>query len=307
MTTDSNMPETNSLTSDNSEILETRGLCKSYGGRMVVNDVSISLKRGEIVGLLGPNGAGKTTTFNMVVGIVKPLRGSILVGGQDITRLPLFQRARMGLGYLAQDTSIFRKLSVQDNVLAVLEVLGLSKTEQKKRLDLLLEELGVAHLAKNLAFTLSGGERRRVEIARALATEPKFMLLDEPFSGVDPKAVEEIQEIIQQLSERGLGILITDHSVRETLAVTDRSYIIFEGKISVAGTPADLVNNPDARRLYLGESFYMQLPSDGPGKPASEMEDEDTKPPEPAPKKKESVPEPDEGVSQEEFVFEHDE
>lgn len=313
------MAETNNLASDANEILETKGLCKSYGGRMVVSDVSISLKRGEIVGLLGPNGAGKTTTFNMVVGIVKPLRGSILVRGQDITRLPLFQRARMGLGYLAQDTSIFRKLSVEDNVLAVLEVLGLSRADQKQRLALLLEELGVGHLAKNMAFTLSGGERRRVEIARALATEPKFMLLDEPFSGVDPKAVEEIQGIIQQLRDRGLGVLITDHSVRETLAVTDRSYIIYEGKIRVAGSPAELVNDPDARRLYLGESFYMQLPTDGSAAAASDVDDEETQPPEAEPEpetepaqepekgKSTPVPEPDEGVSQQEFVFERDE
>lgn len=242
------------------EILETRDLCKSYGGHEVVSSVSIQVARGEIVGLLGPNGAGKTTTFNMVVGIIKPARGRILLNGSDITTLPLFKRARFGLGYLAQETSIFRKLTVEENVLAVLEVMNLGRSEREARLEVLLDELGIAHLAKHRAYTLSGGERRRTEIARSLATNPKFMLLDEPFSGVDPKAVEEIQGIIHQLRDRGLGILITDHSVRETLAVTDRSYIIHEGKIRVAGTAAELVNNPDARRLYLGESFYMNLP-----------------------------------------------
>ncbi len=242
------------------EVLRTEGLAKAYGGRVVVDGVSIELNRREIVGLLGPNGAGKTTSFNMVVGIIKPLRGRIFLDEKDITTLPLYQRARLGVGYLAQDTSIFRKLTVEQNVLAVLEVLGLSKAEQNARLEELLEELGVEHLKKNRAYTLSGGERRRVEIARALASNPRFMLLDEPFSGVDPRAVEEIQEIIRLMCARGIGILITDHSVRETLAVTDRSYIIYEGKIRMAGTAAELVNNPEARRLYLGDSFYMQLP-----------------------------------------------
>ncbi|MBI3735360.1 LPS export ABC transporter ATP-binding protein [Candidatus Sumerlaeota bacterium] len=242
--------------------LRTEGLHKQYGGRMVVCDVSFQLTQGEIVGLLGPNGAGKTTTFNMVVGIVKPLRGTILLNGLDITRLPLYKRARLGLGYLAQETSIFRKLTVEQNILAILEVLRLTRAQQRARLEELLDELGVSHLAKNLAYTLSGGERRRVEIARALAPKPQFMLLDEPFSGVDPKAVEEIQEIIHKMRDSGLGILITDHSVRETLAVTDRSYIIHEGKICVSGSPEQLVNDPDARRLYLGERFYMQLPTD---------------------------------------------
>lgn len=259
------------------EILETRDLCKSYGGHEVVSNVSIQVARGEIVGLLGPNGAGKTTTFNMVVGIIKPARGRILLNGADITTLPLFKRARFGLGYLAQETSIFRKLTVEENVLAVLEVMNLGRSEREARLEVLLDELGIAHLAKHLAYTLSGGERRRTEIARSLATNPKFMLLDEPFSGVDPKAVEEIQGIIHQLRDRGLGILITDHSVRETLAVTDRSYIIHEGEIRVAGTAAELVNNPDARRLYLGESFYMNLPAEPRAKgpePAEEADGE---------------------------------
>jgi lipopolysaccharide export system ATP-binding protein len=244
------------------ETLRTDGLCKSYGGRLVVDGVSIELRRNEIVGLLGPNGAGKTTSFNMVVGIIKPLRGRIYLEDRDITTLPLYKRARLGVGYLAQDTSIFRKLSVEDNIMAVLEVVGLTRDQQRARLEELMDELGVSHLAKNVAYTLSGGERRRVEIARALASNPRFMLLDEPFSGVDPKAVEEIQEIIRHMSRRGIGILITDHSVRETLAVTDRSYIIYEGKIRVAGTATELVNNPEARRLYLGERFYMQLPEE---------------------------------------------
>ncbi len=241
--------------------LETQGLCKQYGGRMVVNNVSFHLHRREIVGLLGPNGAGKTTSFNMVVGIVKPLAGKILLNGKDIAGLPLYRRARMGLGYLAQETSIFRKLTVEQNVMAILEVLDLTAAQRRERLEELLSELGVTRLAKNYAYTLSGGERRRVEIARALAPKPHFMLLDEPFSGVDPKAVEEIQEIIHKMRDSGLGILITDHSVRETLAVTDRSYIIHEGKICVAGSPQELVNDPEARRLYLGERFYMQLPA----------------------------------------------
>jgi lipopolysaccharide export system ATP-binding protein len=249
------------------EILRTDGLCKAYGGRLVVDGVSIELRRNEIVGLLGPNGAGKTTSFNMVVGIIKPLRGRIFLDDHDITTLPLYKRARLGVGYLAQDTSIFRKLSVEDNIMAVLEVVGLTRDQQRARLEELMDELGVSHLAKNIAYTLSGGERRRVEIARALASDPRFMLLDEPFSGVDPKAVEEIQEIIRHMSRRGIGILITDHSVRETLAVTDRSYIIYEGKIRVAGTAAELVNNPDARRLYLGERFYMQLPDEAEEQP----------------------------------------
>lgn len=253
-----------------SERLRTEGLCKSYGGRLVVDGVSIELNRREIVGLLGPNGAGKTTSFNMVVGIIKPLRGRIFLEDRDITTLPLYQRARLGVGYLAQDTSIFRKLTVEQNVMAVLEVLKLSKDDQRARLEELLEELGVAHLKKNTAYTLSGGERRRVEIARALASNPRFMLLDEPFSGVDPRAVEEIQEIIRHMRDRGIGILITDHSVRETLAVTDRSYIIYEGKIRMAGTAAELVNDPEARKLYLGESFYMQLPTETPTRPKPE-------------------------------------
>jgi lipopolysaccharide export system ATP-binding protein len=231
---------------------------KAYGGRRVVNDVNVSLRRGEIVGLLGPNGAGKTTTFAMVLGIVKPNAGSILLGGEDITRLPLYLRARKGLGYLPQETSIFRKMTVEQNLMAVLEMTRLTARERHERLEKLMEDLGVARLRKSLAYTLSGGERRRVEIARALAIEPAFMLLDEPFSGVDPKSVEELQEIIYQMRERKLGILITDHSVRETLSVTDRAYIIHEGTVKFHGAAEELVNNPDVRKLYLGESFYWK-------------------------------------------------
>jgi lipopolysaccharide export system ATP-binding protein len=238
--------------------LETKNLIKTYGGRRVVNEVSVTLTQGEIVGLLGPNGAGKTTTFNMVVGIVKPDSGSILLGGEDLARMPLYLRARKGLGYLTQETSIFRKMTVEQNILSILETTKLSRSQQRVRLEEIMDELTIGHLAKNFAFTLSGGERRRVEIARALAIEPAFMLLDEPFSGVDPKSVEELQEIIFQMRDRGLGVLITDHSVRETLSVTDRSYIIHEGTILHHGPAEVLVNNEEVRRLYLGERFYME-------------------------------------------------
>lgn len=246
------------LLNTTSETLETKSLIKAYGGRRVVNNVSVSVTTGEIVGLLGPNGAGKTTTFNMIVGIVKPDAGQIILSGRDVAALPLYQRARAGLGYLTQDTSIFRKLTVEENVMAILETTRLTRSQQKEKLGRILEELSIAHLAKNLAYTLSGGERRRVEIARALAIEPKFMLLDEPFSGVDPKSVEELQEIIFQMRDRGLGVLITDHSVRETLSVTDRSYIIHQGTILHHGPAEVLVNDEDVRKLYLGERFYMQ-------------------------------------------------
>lgn len=240
------------------DTLETKKLIKQYGGRRVVNEVDLYLKRGEIVGLLGPNGAGKTTTFNMVVGIIKPDSGSILLDGKDIATLPLYMRARAGVGYLAQETSIFRKLTVAENIMSILETTRTTRAQQRERLQLLLEELSVAHLHDHKAYTLSGGERRRVEIARALAIEPRFMLLDEPFSGVDPRSVEELQDIIRQMRQRGLGILITDHSVRETLSVTDRSYIITEGKVLIHGEASMLVNNADVRRLYLGEKFYME-------------------------------------------------
>lgn len=243
-------------------LLKTEGLVKEYAGRRVVNQVDLQLRKGEIVGLLGPNGAGKTTTFNMIVGITRPNAGRILLDDVDITRLPMHMRARRGIGYLAQEKSVFRKLTVHQNIQAIAEILPISKDEQKRRIDAVLEELGITHLQRQPAYTLSGGERRRVEIARALVCEPTFMLLDEPFSGVDPKAVEDLQNVIYQMQRRGLGILITDHSVRETLTVTDRAYLIYEGKVLISGTAAELVNDPKARQYYLGERFYMDVTTD---------------------------------------------
>ncbi len=242
--------------------LRTENLVKKYGGRTVVNQVSINVTQGEIVGLLGPNGAGKTTTFNMIVGLVRPNGGSILFDQTDISHFPMYKRSRLGMGYLTQDVSVFRKLTVRENILAILETLALTKTQRKERLDWLLEELGIAHLSDNPAYTLSGGERRRVEIARALVPRPAFMLLDEPFSGVDPKSVEELQSVIYQLRDHGLGILITDHSVRETLQVTNRSYLIYEGRVEISGSAGDLVNDPRAREIYLGKRFYMDMTPD---------------------------------------------
>jgi len=238
-------------------LLEIKGLAKSYDGREVVKGVDILVKRGEIVGLLGPNGAGKTTTFYMVVGIIPPNRGKIIFDNNDITSLPIHQRARYGIGYLSQEASIFRKLTVEENITAILETLPIGRQERKRRLKALLEELNISHLAKSKAFTLSGGERRRLEITRALVTNPSFILLDEPFSGIDPIVVNEAQEIIKELKEKGLGILLTDHNVRETLSITDRAYLIAEGKILISGTAGDLINNPQARQVYLGEKFRM--------------------------------------------------
>lgn len=238
-------------------LLEIKGLCKSYDSREVVKGVDITVKRGEIVGLLGPNGAGKTTTFYMIVGVISANEGQIIFDNQDITSLPIHQRARYGIGYLSQEPSIFRKLTVEDNIMAILETLPLGKTQRKKRLKVLLEELNIAHLAKNKAYTLSGGERRRLEITRALVTNPSFILLDEPFSGIDPIVVNEAQEIIKELKERGLGILLTDHNVRETLSITDRAYLIARGKIIISGTAQELIDDPQARQIYLGEKFSM--------------------------------------------------
>lgn len=238
-------------------LLETRDLQKSYNARRVVDGVEISVKRGEIVGLLGPNGAGKTTTFYMIVGLIEPERGKIVFDNHDITNLPMHRRARCGIGYLSQEPSIFRKLTVEENILAILETLGIPKRERKKKLHALLGELRISHLAKNYAFTLSGGERRRLEITRALVTNPLFILLDEPFSGIDPIAVAECQEIICELKEKGLGILLTDHNVRETLSITDRSYIMSEGKVLISGTAEELISDPKAKQLYLGEKFRM--------------------------------------------------
>jgi lipopolysaccharide export system ATP-binding protein len=238
-------------------LLEIKGLSKSYDGRQVVKGVDISVKRGEIVGLLGPNGAGKTTTFYMVVGVIPPNAGSIIFDNNDITSLPIHARARFGISYLSQEASVFRKLTVQDNIMAILETLPISKAERKHRLESLLEELNIARLAKAKAYTLSGGERRRLEITRALVTNPSFILLDEPFSGIDPIVVSEAQEIIKELRDKGLGILLTDHNVRETLSITNRAYLIAEGSILISGSADDLINNPKAREIYLGEKFRM--------------------------------------------------
>lgn len=238
-------------------VLRTEDLVKVYSGRRVVDHVSIDVKPGEIVGLLGPNGAGKTTTFYMIVGLIKPNAGKIFLGDKELTRLPMYKRARRGVGYLSQEASIFRKLSVEENILAVLEVMKWKARERKRRARELLHVMGVEHLAKSKAYTLSGGERRRVEIARALASEPLYLLLDEPFAGIDPLAVEDIQNIVLQLQKAGLGILITDHNVRETLEITHRAYIMFEGQILISGDAEKLINDPEARKIYLGEKFSM--------------------------------------------------
>ena len=241
----------------NGALLETQSLRKSYGGRWVVDGVNLRVGRGEIVGLLGPNGAGKTTTFYMVVGLIHPEQGKIRFKQSEITRLPMHRRARTGIGYLAQEPSIFRRLTVEENILAVLETLPLSRAARLGRLHELLQELGLTQLAKARADTLSGGERRRLEITRALVTQPTMLLLDEPFSGIDPIAVAECQEIIRGLRDRGLGILLTDHNVRETLAVTDRAYLMAEGRVLMEGQALDLTSDPRARDIYLGPKFRM--------------------------------------------------
>ncbi|MBL8013788.1 MAG: LPS export ABC transporter ATP-binding protein [Candidatus Omnitrophica bacterium] len=238
-------------------LLEAKNLVKTYNNRRVVDGLSISVGRSEIVGLLGPNGAGKTTSFYMAVGIVQPDEGQIIFDQDDITKKPIHERCRLGMGYLAQESSIFRKLTVEENIMAVLETLEIGPQERKRRLESLLEELNISHLAKSRAYTLSGGERRRLEITRALVTNPSFLLLDEPFSGIDPIVVAEAQEIIRDLKKRGLGILLTDHNVRETLAITDRAYLVAEGRILISGSAQDLINDPKARRIYLGEKFTM--------------------------------------------------
>jgi len=240
-----------------SSVLRTEGLVKYYRGRKVVDGVSLALERGEIVGLLGQNGAGKTTTFFMIMGLVRPEGGRILLDDVDVTELPMYRRARLGIGYLSQEPSVFRKLSVEDNLKAILETLDISDGEKEERLENLLDELGISHLRRSAAYTLSGGERRRVEIARALVTDPSFMLLDEPFSGIDPIVVNDIQTIVTRLRGRGLGLLITDHNVRETLSITDRSYIMADGRILVAGRPDELARNALARQAYLGERFSL--------------------------------------------------
>lgn len=242
---------------DGSALLYTRKLVKIYDGRAVVNGVDIDVKRGEIVGLLGPNGAGKTTTFYMIVGLVRPNSGEVIFDGKDTTREPMYKRARLGMGYLPQEESIFRKLTVRENITAVMETQSFTRRERDDQCQALMEKFGIAHVADNLALTLSGGEKRRLTIARSLVTEPKLLMLDEPFSGVDPIAVSEIQEIIRMLRQAGLAILITDHNVRETLNIVDRAYLIYEGKVKRHGSKDFLVNDPVARQLYLGEGFTM--------------------------------------------------
>jgi lipopolysaccharide export system ATP-binding protein len=238
--------------------LRAENLVKVYKHRKVVNDVSIEVSQGEIVGLLGPNGAGKTTSFYMIVGLIKPLTGKIFLDETEITRISQYKRARLGVGYLAQEASIFRKMSVEDNIHSVMQFTKMNKKEQADKLESLLNEFGLQHIRKNLGISLSGGERRRTEIARALAVDPKFILLDEPFAGVDPIAVEEIQNVVAKLKERNIGILITDHNVRETLSITDRAYLLFEGSILKSGSAEDLVADEQVRKVYLGQNFELK-------------------------------------------------
>jgi lipopolysaccharide export system ATP-binding protein len=239
-------------------ILRAENLVKKYKNRTVVNNVSVKVEQGEIVGLLGPNGAGKTTTFYMTVGLVKPNEGRIFLDDEDVTDLPMYRRAQRGVGYLAQEASVFRKLTVEENILAVLEMTKLSKTAQRDKVEELIEEFSLGKVRKNIGMSLSGGERRRTEIARALAVDPKFVLLDEPFAGVDPIAVEEIQGIVSKLKDKNIGILITDHNVNETLSITDRAYLMFEGRLLKAGSAEELASDPQVRKVYLGENFQLK-------------------------------------------------
>jgi lipopolysaccharide export system ATP-binding protein len=238
-------------------ILQTAEIAKAYRGRRVVDNVSVRVEQGEVVGLLGPNGAGKTTSFYMIVGLIMPDSGKVLLDGQDITQLAMYQRARKGISYLPQEASVFRRLSVEDNLMAILETLPISRRERRERMDKLISQLGLEQVRRSKGYVLSGGERRRTEIARSLVIEPSFLLLDEPFSGIDPIQVMELQRIILDLKQAGIGILVTDHSVEKTLAVTDRAYIINEGKIFKSGTPDELGGDPEARRVYLGETFRL--------------------------------------------------
>ena len=239
-------------------MLRAEHLVKIYKGRLVVNDISVQVEQGEIVGLLGPNGAGKTTSFYMIVGLIQPNEGKIFLENQEITGLPMYKRAKLGIGYLAQEASVFRKLSVEENIMAVLEMTNMPKAEQKEKTESLLEEFSLTHVRKNLGMVLSGGERRRTEIARALAVNPKFVLLDEPFAGVDPIAVEEIQTIVAKLKTKNIGILITDHNVNETLSITDRAYLMFEGRLLKAGTAEELAADEQVRKVYLGSHFELK-------------------------------------------------
>ena len=239
------------------QTLRTEGIVKSYKKHRAVNGISLELKQGEVVGLLGPNGAGKTTTFNIITGLLKPDSGKVLLDQTEITGLPMYQRARLGLGYLTQEASVFRKLSVEDNIMAILEMMPLNKEQRQERLKSLLSELNIEHLAKKKAYAISGGERRRVEVTRALVTNPAFLLLDEPFTGIDPIARADIQQVVVKLKDRGIGVLITDHNVRETLEITDRAYVIYEGKVFAAGTPQEIVDHSGAREKFLGEKFTL--------------------------------------------------
>ncbi len=239
--------------------LRAEHLMKEYGKRTVVNDVSYEITQGEVVGLLGPNGAGKTTSFYITVGMIKPDAGQIFIGDMELTSYPMYKRARLGIGYLSQEPSVFRKLSVRDNLMAILETLPLTKIQRKEKCEALLDEFGLRKVEKSKAYTLSGGERRRTEIARALTTDPKFLLLDEPFAGIDPIAVQDIQSIVRDLKHRGIGVLITDHNVRETMAICDRIYLLYTGSILLSGTTQELADNPEARKLYLGDKFKLDV------------------------------------------------
>lgn len=247
----------NDQRTDATATLRSDALVKRYKKRTVVKNVSVEVRRGEVVGLLGPNGAGKTTTFYMIVGMVKPNEGRVFLNDEEITAIPMYERARRGIGYLPQEASVFRKMTVEENILSVLQMTNLPVQARKERTERLMKDFNIAHIARSKGYMLSGGERRRTEIARALATEPKFILLDEPFAGIDPIAVEEIMKIVGSLKERGIGVLVTDHNVHETLSITDRAYLLFEGQILKAGTSEYLANDPEARRLYLGEKFKL--------------------------------------------------
>jgi lipopolysaccharide export system ATP-binding protein len=248
---------TNETSQNGRSVLRSDLLVKRYKKRTVVNQVTVQVRQGEIVGLLGPNGAGKTTTFYMIVGMVRPNGGRVFVDDKELTTMPMYQRARLGIGYLPQEASVFRRLTVRENLLAVLEISDLPRAAREEKCDRLLEDFGLTHLVKSKGYVLSGGERRRTEIARALALDPKFMLLDEPFAGIDPIAVEDIMKIVTKLKEKNIGVLVTDHNVHETLSITDQSYLLFEGKILKSGTAEYLANDPEARRLYLGENFKL--------------------------------------------------
>jgi lipopolysaccharide export system ATP-binding protein len=251
------MPDSNQTVGDSKKVLRSENLVKTYKRRTVVDNVSIDVKQGEVVGLLGPNGAGKTTTFYMTVGMIRPDSGRVFLDATEVTNLAMYKRARMGIGYLPQEASVFRKMTVEDNITAVLQTMEMSSAQRRVRCDELMNDFSITQIAKSKGYMLSGGERRRTEIARALATEPKFILLDEPFAGIDPIAVEEIMKIVSRLKQRNIGVLITDHNVHETLSITDRAYMLFEGKILKSGTAEYLANDPEARKLYLGETFKL--------------------------------------------------